>query len=140
MTFHASSLAEENERALLLRYRHGASVASGKAIKRRIGVNQGEFKFGNGAAEHDEVDRPAVRYGEEQLPEERAVSARRVQPAQHGLPDGLIAETAAIGNGHGGSLAIVKRAEFRSDGTGSSGESGYLDQLRRRDVGLRNQQ
>src|SRR5439155_14736068 len=47
MTLHAPALAEENECAFLLRSRQGAQVAPGKAIERRIGENQSEFKLGN---------------------------------------------------------------------------------------------
>jgi hypothetical protein len=56
VALHASSLAEEQERTALLRSAHRSVIATRKAIDGRIGKNQGELEFGDGLAEHEEID------------------------------------------------------------------------------------
>src|SRR6516165_1792826 len=56
VALHAAGLAEEQERPALLRSGHRRVISPGKAVERRIGKNQGELEFGDGLAEHEEID------------------------------------------------------------------------------------
>src|SRR2546423_2602242 len=62
MARYAARLAEEQECAFLLGNGHCLGIAARELIHRCIGKHQCEFEFGDGPAEHGEVDQPSASY------------------------------------------------------------------------------
>src|SRR5260370_2876302 len=115
VTLHAPGFAEEKKRSAFLGRSHSASVASGEFVNGRVSKDEREFKFGNGFAEHKEIDRCAGGHFREYLAKKLPVGRACVKQPQSLLTDGLVARSrAGVRQRHDFAFAIIKLAKRRS--------------------------
>jgi hypothetical protein len=131
MALAAPALAEEDERTAFLLIIHRVSVAPREPVDRRIGEDQRELEFGNGAREHREIDGAACRNRRKERAEELPVGRRSIETLQHHRTDGVVARSSGVVRGKASTLAVVELIERRTNGSGGTGESRDLDELGR---------
>ena len=112
-------------------------LPAGELVDGSVSIDQGEFEFRNGQAEHREIDRAAARHGRKAPSEQGAILGRSVEPREHRLTNGIVAIAAGIRRGHGGSQTVIELVELWTDGSVGSGEAGDLRQFGRRHLRLR---
>src|SRR5882672_1372260 len=134
------ALAKEDQRAALLRFAQRCLLATRIAINRRIGEHEREFELGDGATEHDKVDRRTGGYGRKQCAEFLSIGRSRIQALEHSLSDGFVAIPAGIRCWDHRAKAVIELVELETDSPAGAGESGHFDQFSRRYVRLRDQQ
>jgi hypothetical protein len=95
-----------------------------------VSEDQRAFELSDSTSEHGEIDRPARRHARKHLSEKLAVSGRRVQALQYGLPNRIVARAARVRRRDGRPLVVVELVELRRDGTLAAGEAVPLRSMR----------
>ena len=83
MTYNTICLAEEQQRPTLLTIGHGLSISARELVEGRIGEDEREFKFSNGACEHVVSDRGSIANRGEGFSKKSPVLGHAVQAANH---------------------------------------------------------
>ena len=142
---NTSGFAEKKQRTSFLAQRHCTSIAARETIERRIRGSQGCLELGDGAPAHVDRDAAARQRNSavEYPPELFQILGNGIQSSVDGNLNGEVVESGSIGYRQDLAMAVVKLemawAEVAWIG-GNSSEPRHLDQLGRRDRGLRCEQ
>jgi hypothetical protein len=103
VTLHTPGLPEEEQCAPFLALGEGVALAAGKAIERRVGEDEGEFKLSNRSAKVLEGNGRSRCNLRERLAKELPIVVDGVQPAQHFVAY-VVVVTGEVKSGHLNSL------------------------------------
>src|SRR5215813_7250517 len=140
MALTALSLAKEDQGTALLLLVHRLSISPRELIYWRIGKDEREFEFGDGAGKHGEIDRATRRNRGKQRAKELPIRGGSIQTLQDPRADGVIPCSGGIGRRKARTFAVVELIDLGADGPGRTGESRDLDELGRRHMRLRDRE